>query len=186
MIMIDVFALARTGAQREGSCPVAQLPRLAASLARPEGAIAWRCRGLIDELGRPAMDLALRATLVLRCDRCGAHLDFALDVQRRFFFVAGEEELASVPIDESPEEALLGGEQFDLAALIEDETILQLPLSPRHDHCTAPVESGVGQEREHPFAGLGALRDALRGQAAAEAGPEAGGNAAPGARKRLN
>jgi uncharacterized protein len=192
MIMIDVFAMARTGALREGRCELSQMPRLAASLARRGGAIGYRCRGLTDERGRPAMDLELRATLALRCDRCGGDLDFELDVRRRFFFVAGEAELAAVEIDESPEEALVGSEHFDLQELVEDEAILQLPLSPRHPGCEPAAQAGeTPQGRIRPFSELGALRDALRREAGpGEPAPAQGGRdshgAAPGRKRRPN
>jgi uncharacterized protein len=110
------------------------------------------------------MELHLRGTLMLRCDRCGREMSFALDVQRRFFFVSGEEELALVEIDESPEEALVGSVHFDLSALIEDEAILQLPLSPRHADCepAGAFERQGAPERPKPFAGLEGLRERLR------------------------
>jgi uncharacterized protein len=43
-----------------------------------------------------------------------------------------------LPIDDAPDEPLLGSRRFDVAALVEEQAILALPISPRHAACTAP------------------------------------------------
>jgi uncharacterized protein len=170
MIPIDVFAMARTGAERAGELPLAQLPRLAAGLARAEGSLQYRARGFTDGLGRPSLRLQLRAQLPLRCDRCGRETVFDLQAERVFYFVATEAELAAIEVDAAPEEALVGATGFDLAGLAEDEAILQLPLSPRHEQCEA-ASRGANPEaaaapRPNPFAQLAGLREQLRAGAA--------------------
>jgi uncharacterized protein len=180
MDRIDVFAAARKRSQWEGRLRFAAMPRLAASLlldAPTDGAgvLDYRCRGDLDAQGRPALTLWLDAVLPLRCDRCAKKLALALRVERRFYFVNSGAELAAIPVDDAADEPLLGSVQFDLAGLIEDEAILQLPLSPRHTDC-APVvlprapgagvassgeELRAATERPHPFAGLATLRDRL-------------------------
>lgn len=73
-----------------------------------------------------------------------------------------EADLADIPVDDAPEEPLVGSAHFDLAALIEDEAILQLPISPRHPDCAAPFpvepDADAEEERPHPFAELARLR----------------------------
>jgi len=177
MERIDVFSAARSGAAWRGRLALSAMPRLCASLTDGPGdrdaLLNYECRGLTDAQGRPALELQLEATLPLRCDRCSSKLALALDTQRTFYFVNTQAELAAIPIDDTPEEALLGSSQFDLAGLIEDEVILQLPISPRHSDCIPVVRStamlpGLGavaadaDETPHPFAGLAALRDQLQ------------------------
>jgi uncharacterized protein len=173
MNSIDVFRMARSGASLDGELDLARMPRLAASLMRHDGRLAFGCQGRIDSRGRPAMQLTLRARLPLCCDRCARELDFALSVQRTFYFVASEAELAAIEIDDAPEEALLGSAHFDLAGLIEDEAILQLPISPRHDGCALLEEAAaLGAPRPaNPFAQLQGLREELRSRAAPGALP---------------
>ncbi len=173
---IDIFAMARTGATLAGEQQMTRMPRLGASLMRQDGMLAYRCQALTDEQGRPAMNLWLRALLPLRCDRCGRELDFALSVERRFFFVASEAELAAIEIDDAPEEPLLGSSHFDLAGLIEDEAILQLPLSPRHAGCVAQATASAAAPHPNPFAQLRGLREQLRGKDGAAAGPAQDGD----------
>jgi len=165
---LDVYTLARSGASRSGELPLARLPRLGASLVRHDGVLAYEARGLVDGQRRPGLRLQLQADLVLRCDRCGGELVYALAADRLFYFVDTEEQLAAIEIDDAPEEPLLGSVRFDLAGLIEDEAILQLPLSPRHERCTArrPAPASApadapSPQRPHPFAALGELRGRL-------------------------
>jgi uncharacterized protein len=184
---IDVFTLARTGAVREGTLPLAALPRLAAGLLDSEGDVAYRAQGFVDALGRPALRLRLQADLVLRCDRCDGRLPLRIDDERLYFFVHDEAALAAIAVDEAPEEALLGSTRFDLAGLVEDEAILQLPLSPRHADC--PVAPGVAgarpaDERPKPFAGLQALRDELQRREPGGSKGQPGPAARPARRRR--
>lgn len=162
MESLDVFAFSRTAARRAGEVAVAALPRLAASVMRPDGVVAYGCEGGVDGQGRPTLRLRLHGTLRLRCDRCGEEAAWQLDCERTFFFVDSEANLADIPVDDTPEEPLVGSTHFDLAALIEDEAILQLPISPRHPDCAAPFlvepDAGGGEERPHPFAELARLR----------------------------
>jgi len=182
MDTIDVFALARHAAQWEGRRRLAAMARLCPSLTDGPGErdaeLRFACRSGTDGHGRPALQLLLEGVLPLRCDRCAQLLPYALHAQRQFYFVATEEELAAIPIDDTPEEALLGSAHFDLAGLIEDEAILQLPISPRHARCPGgaartrraapPADAG----RPHPFAALAGLRERLIPGAAPSGAPE--------------
>ena len=165
MNTVDVFQMARLGSSLEGQIAIADMPRLASALAHSRGALRYRCVGHIDEHGRPALQLQIEGVLPLRCDRCGEELELALQAQKKFFFVRTEPELVGIPIDDSPEEALLGNSRFDLQGLIEDEAILHLPISPRHESCVAagePTSTAAQTDRPHAFAPLAALRERLR------------------------
>ena len=156
--VVDGFELARTGSAVEGRVPIRELHRLSAELADMSGAIEYRFACHVDRLGRPAATLALSGRLVLRCDRCGEKVDMRLDRNTAFFFVHDEEELTALPVTvEDEPEPLLGSSQFDLVALVEDEAILAIPLSPRHDKC--PAKEGESDRpgvagAPKPFAGL--------------------------------
>lgn len=176
MNTVDVFQMARLGLSLEGRVAISDMPRLASALAHSRGALRYDCIGHIDEHGRPALRLQIEGVLPVRCDRCGEEFDLALQAHKTFFFVGTEAELAGIPIDDLPEEALLGSSRFNLQALIEDEAILQLPISPRHEACVAasePTETAAQSDRSHPFAPLEALRERLRSAPALHQRPPA-------------
>jgi len=167
---IDVFDMAREGAEVGGRLAFTRMPRLLTSLALSQGGINYTYRGSIDERGRPAGRLAFAGTAQLKCDRCGAVVPVELSAQATYYFVRSAEELDRIPVDDADDEPLLGSQRFDLQQLIEDETILALPISPRHDACQslAPLarersDAGdeparSGPEEGHPFAALAQLK----------------------------
>ncbi len=169
-MQVDVFELAKRGGSREGRLGLADLPRLAASQApqaaepHPPAPIEFRFEGFTDERRRPSAHLSLHGEIDLPCDRCGKPIRWTVRVDARYFFVRGEDELARLPVDESEEEPLLGSTRFDLHELIEDEAILALPMSPRHDACDlavplpAPDEPPAEAVRPNPFAQLQKLK----------------------------
>lgn len=156
----DVWELARKGDSISGEVALGQLPRLAAVLIDPADRLHYRFTGGIDERGRPAAFLELEGRLHANCDRCGRPLALPIDERARFYFVADETELDRLPIDEAPDEPLPGSTQFDLAALIEDQAMLALPISPRHEHCESPLRQlpGVGEPARQLFEALAGLK----------------------------
>jgi uncharacterized protein len=157
----DVWELARTSSTLAGDLRLADLPRLGEELCDVAGALSYRMEGRFDDHGRPAALLAVDGTVRVRCDRCGGAVDVPIHERAQFFFVAEEAELARLPIDDTPEEALLASHRFDVTALVEDQALLALPISPRHERCMAPAEDGEpaapAADTHRPFEALAAL-----------------------------
>lgn len=158
----DVWELARRRGSVQGQLSLKDTPRLAEQLADAAGALRYRLDGLVDELGRPAARLEVQGRVLARCDRCGAPVAVPIHERAQFYFVGDEEELGKLPIDESEQEPLLGSRRFDLASLVEEQAILALPISPRHEDCAAPAPAeqppGPAGETHRPFEALAALR----------------------------
>ncbi|GAB4463840.1 MAG: hypothetical protein OHK0044_00230 [Burkholderiaceae bacterium] len=164
---VDVFELARTRGGVAGELPIRAAERLAPMLAGTEGVVRYRAEFALDECGRPALRLVWSARVATRCHRCAAPVDVDIGADARFFFVRTEEELDALPIDpEEVEEPLLGSRSFDLAALVEDEAILGLPLAPRHARCgddPTPHDGAADDPvRAGPFAQLARPRPGKR------------------------
>ncbi len=163
----DVWELARCGGEVTGHLPLQQATRLAEALVDTDGQLNYRLTGYIDARNRAAATLQLDGVLRARCDRCAGPVEMHIAEQAAFYFVDDEEQLARLPIDEAPEEPLLGSRRFDVAALVEDQAILALPISPRHDACVLAGQSDETSAAAHeaesrrPFASLAALK---RGQ----------------------
>jgi uncharacterized protein len=161
--VIDVFELARERRSVEGEIPVESLPRLAASLLRHDGVLAYAIRGEVDDRGHPGAEMRLSADLSLECQRCNQELVYPLRRDARFRFVDSEYELNALPIEEDEVDAVVGSRHMDVVAWVEDEAILSLPLVPRHDHCVPDIAQSAGEggkevERPNPFAALAGLK----------------------------
>ena len=160
ILTIDAWELARSRARIEGQVAIDQLPRLVESLALAEGVLRYRVAGWVDGAGHSGADLHLAATLQLACQRCNGALEFALDRVARFRFIASEEELNRLPVEDDEIDAVVGSQAMNLNEWLEDETILSLPLVPRHETCSVPAQPNdtvAPEARPNPFAELAAL-----------------------------
>jgi len=159
---IDVLRLAQRREDIAGEVTERDLPRLAERLSGASR-IGFELRGGPDARGRPSARLSLGGEVGLRCDRCDTRLALPIEQEADFYFVADEAELERIPIDADEEaEPLVGSADFDLGALIEDEVVLALPISPRHDACEASAAAveekravdAVSEPTRRPFADL--------------------------------
>jgi uncharacterized protein len=179
---IDLRACAQKAETLSGQAQLAAFERLAEGLPELATGIApvrWSARAewreplgeLTPEASRgvvpqPQLWLHLQASAEVPqvCQRCLSPYAQPVEVDRWFRFVASE--AAALAEDEECEEDLLVLEpRFDLAALIEDELLLELPLVPMHEQCPEPVRMSAGelaesveQAKPNPFAALAALK----------------------------
>ena len=165
---IDAFDLARARAHLEGEIPLSQLPRLAESLVTASGCVRYRIDGLIDDDGHPGARMQLQAQLPLTCQRCNAPLLFDLNRTTHFRFVRSEEELNALPIEDDDADAIVGSHALNLASWIEDEAILSLPLVPRHEVCSLPLQRDADTESSPPPNPFAELAAALKGGGSSE------------------
>jgi uncharacterized protein len=116
--------------------------------------LAFSLRGAQVSNGQAGLQLHLNGTLHLACQRCLGEIPFFLTHTRKFCVTGnGPDNVA----DEDPDVdflPLIG--KLDLLELIEEETLLCLPLAPTHEvsKC-APRTGALDQvERVSPFSGL--------------------------------
>ena len=168
---IDVGRFAAAAETVSGDEPLDAYARLAAELAGPaaESRVRWEAVGTERDghAGVPVPWLHLNAstTVPLVCQRCLTLVHVELKVDRWFRFVA-DEDTAAAEDEESEEDVLVASRDFDLHALIEDEMLMEIPVTPRHERCPVQMKmSAVDPDfeaaeaaRSKPFAVLGALR----------------------------
>ncbi|OUM03058.1 YceD family protein [Variovorax sp. JS1663] len=168
---LDVRRLAETAATLSGEEPLQAYARLSVELATPadDARVRWEASGACreDPAGHvvPWLHLTAGVTVPLVCQRCLAPVDVPLRVDRWFRFAA-DEDTAAAEDEESEEDVLVASRDFDLHALIEDELLMEIPVTPRHDRCPDPVQlSAVDPDfdaaeaaRPNPFAALEKLR----------------------------
>lgn len=169
---LDLAAFAAAGAVLSGETPQRDLSRLGAGLMALPGdtlpePVRWSATGEQRALsGSPAeiwLRLEAHTHVALQCQRCLQPMAETVLIDRRFRFVAGEDEAARLD-EESEDDVLVLSRAFDLPELLEDELILALPLVPRHEVCPDPLPMAAGDEvaeeesQPNPFAALAALR----------------------------
>lgn len=150
----------RLGQRLHGSIAAARLARVRSLLREERGEIgfeldfsaeggdAWRVRG------------HLRAGLVMTCQRCLEPVEVAIDAGFAWRLClpgarAPEPEDDFEPIELGVDAAI------DVAELIEDELLLDLPAYPMHspEGCASAGQHGpVGPSRPNPFAILASMR----------------------------
>jgi uncharacterized protein len=168
---LDVNSFAAEGAALRGDDPVSGYHRLAAELAlqMPDAAVTWEATGeqRPGAVGgaSPWLHLSADATVPLVCQRCLTPVQTDLHVDRWFRFVA-DEATAEAEDDGSEEDLLVAARDFDLRSLIEDELLMEIPVTPVHDACPVAVQLSAQDDdfgaseanKPNPFAVLGALR----------------------------
>ncbi|GIZ51054.1 YceD family protein [Noviherbaspirillum aridicola] len=162
-LLIDAFEFCRLKERREGGLAVADLPRLAQESVDGEGSIRWVLQGGTGKHGHPRLELSVTADVKLICQRCLSA--FTFDIDSSSVLVLAPDEKSADEIDAQLEdedvEVIVGSHSFDVRQVIEDEALLAIPLSPRHETCTAGpavVNAPPVPEKESPFAVLKNLK----------------------------
>jgi len=142
---LDIHRAAREQLQLQGVDLLSKFERLAQETLGLglENFLNWA----VQLTQRPQPDGELAAWLQLQvqtriaqtCQRCLLPVEVEVQVDRAFRFVATEA-LAEAQDDGCEEDLLVLSRSFDLAALIEDEVLLALPLIARHEVCPQPVQ----------------------------------------------
>ncbi|MDM0018608.1 YceD family protein [Variovorax saccharolyticus] len=174
---LDVNGFAEAAATLSGSDPLSAFERLSAELAEPaaDATVAWQAAGQsrsgADDVPVSWLHLDAQATVPLICQRCLLPVDVELKVDRWFRF-APDEDTAALEDEESEEDVLVASRDFDLRVLVEDELLMEIPVTPRHETCPEPTRLSAADPdfdqaeaaRPNPFAVLGALRSDKSGK----------------------
>jgi uncharacterized protein len=158
-ILIDPLKHAREGRQIAGKLPVSGLDeRVLTELVDTNGEVSWTLTGFVDQQRRPALRIRLDARLSVPCGRCLQPLAVELGGDSVVTLFTSEEKLdEAVEADESLD-AIIAEPELDVVALIEDEIIMGLPLSPLHDDCGTEHLARAKADKPNPFAVLAALK----------------------------
>ena len=174
--LLDIKAFAKAESTLSGRDALAKFERLREETQAQdeEPQVEWQARGdwHVDAGGQEAiwLHLNVRVNLLQICQRCMGGAEIPVAVDRSFRFVATEE-MAQAQDDESDEDVLVLSREFDLAALIEDELLLAMPLVPLHERCPTEIklsaedtdfEAPSGQ-KPNPFAVLAGLKSGKSG-----------------------
>jgi uncharacterized protein len=157
-IVIDSLSFAREGRSLQGELPVSGLERLHDMLAEVAGVVVYRLNGRMGRQGKHQLVLEVVGEIPLVCQRCLGRFDHPLSIVSTLELVADEADLSQDELEDDSRDFLVAQKELDVAALIEDEIILALPVAPRHEDCALPGGSTCGT-KVSPFAALKALKD---------------------------
>ena len=103
------------------------------------------------------MHLQAALSLPQTCQRCLEAMPVAVQVDRRFRFVA-DEATALAEDDDCEEDVLAMSGEFNAFELLEDELLLAMPLIISHADCQPPASTALIDDLPHPFAALAGLK----------------------------
>ncbi|OQW95246.1 MAG: hypothetical protein BWK79_03090 [Beggiatoa sp. IS2] len=160
-IFIDPLRLAQQGCSLKGAIALSQMTRLRDSLCgvRGEAIIDWSFT--TDEHHHLLIQGRTQAVLPMLCQRCLQLLEWPVDTTVALIILTG---------DQTDEEVLLTGYEtltltsttVSLAALVEDELILALPIVAKHGQCPSNEylsQMTLAEElARHPFSVLHKLK----------------------------
>jgi uncharacterized protein len=170
--LIDVRKLATKGAEIRASIGLSELPGFAGNLAKQEGEVEVELNFGIDEQGLKVIEGQLKASVYVTCQRCLGAIPMVFESDFRQVMVWTDEQASKLPRDVEP--LIVGDELISLAEVVEEELILSVPFVSYHqpdecsvkpsdlsfgDEVTAQAqEASAEEQKENPFAALGALK----------------------------
>ena len=161
---IDPIQLAEQGVRLTGELPLRDMARLASVCEVGEGMATADLKFAREPHGLRYLRARIEARLRLICQRCLQPMDVEVRSQPILALFRPDESQAGVPEEAEP---LVVEPGWSLAALVEDELLLAMPMMPRHrtGECAASTvpprkeaRVEVETERPNPFAVLEKLR----------------------------
>jgi uncharacterized protein len=137
-----------------GALAISDLPRLA-QMGCTAAALEYAVRGGADAEGRATLEVEASGELELVCQRCLGPVEVPL-VAASVLELADSQ--AEIDAADDERDRVLASKSMDVAALVEDEAILALPMVPMHASCEAAV-GPTGRDKASPFAALAGLKE---------------------------
>jgi uncharacterized protein len=158
---IDGFEFCRRGERRQGEIAVSDLNRLAAELTNgtnSAGMLRWSLQGGVHQSGHPQLMLSVAAPVQLRCQRCLGPVAFEIDSESVLVLAKDDASADEIEaqLDDDAIDVIVSSKTLDARVLIEDEALLALPLSPKHETCPdqAALKALNEVKKESPFSVL--------------------------------
>ncbi|KDN13257.1 hypothetical protein BGI40_06200 [Snodgrassella communis] len=160
-ILIDTATFTHEQQQRCGQLQLQALDRRVWShelLAQRDGNIQYKISGGIDRWQCPFIDISIEGELQLVCQRCLQAVSWALNDQSHIVLFASEQLLDEAMAADGSLEGAVWSAEYDLAALVEDQILMAIPVAPRHEDCDHTLAIQTNQDSGNPFARLAGLK----------------------------
>jgi len=171
---IEPFKWAESGFVWQGRVPLSRFPRLLADVAGDASQIALDvlCRLSLDDRRLAWLDAEIAGDLPLSCQRCLEPLPYRLTSHSHVALLRDERQLARLGSERDEVDYVLVSEEYgdpdaelDLLELLEDEILLSMPMTFRHEDCELKAGHVVIEEapaedepRHNPFGVLAGLK----------------------------
>lgn len=157
---VDSFEFCRLGEQASGTTPVAGFSRLSRDLTDTAGDIRWRFEGGRHPQGLPQLLMFVEGEVTLVCQRCLSPFVHQIASETALVLARDEADADEVEqrLDDDSLEVIAGSSALDLLQLVEDEALLSMPLSPKHEVCPGDAPQVGVDKPESPFAVLKKLK----------------------------
>jgi uncharacterized protein len=145
--LIDPGVFAAEGRRLQGRLALNQLDERVWSheyLANKEAEVSFTLQGGRDRWQRLYLDLSVKGDVPLVCQRCIKPMPFA--------------SLDEAMLSDDELEGMLLQKALDVRMLVEDQILMALPFSPRHEDCGNAALAEVNQDKPNPFAVLAGLK----------------------------
>ena len=162
--VVDNLEFARHGTVLQGELAIAELDRLQDLLFSNQGSLNYTLSGKIGAKGDSLLECAIDGKLVLQCQRCLEAMEYPLHVDSTLKVVKGLTQFDDVGDEDEKVDSIPASAAMNVSALLEEEILLNLPISPLHPPGACQEQSGaksVKDERTNPFGALAALKGKL-------------------------
>lgn len=162
--VVDNLEFARRGAVLRGELALAELGRLRETLLSSQGALNYTLSGKTGAKGECLLECSIDGKLVLQCQRCLEALEYPLHVVSTLRVVKGLTQFDDIGDEEEHVDSIPASVAMSVPALLEEEILLHLPISPLHAPGACRVQNGTRlakEERTNPFGALAALKGKL-------------------------
>lgn len=159
--LIDPFEFCRNGGSLKGNASLSELNRLSAVCADQAGELKWEVSGTVNKRNQPELSLEVSGTVNLMCQRCLSPLVFDVDSETTVLVAKTEEqadEMEETLGNEDSVEVIVADGKINVLDLIEDEALLSLPLSSKHEVCPDSSMGELKNNIQSPFSVLGKLK----------------------------
>jgi uncharacterized protein len=162
--VIDPLDFVRTARVHHGNMSPAEFKRLKNHLFDHYGEIIFTVSGLLDNNNKSILQIVIKGEINLSCQRCLGKLVQSLNLKTVLVLVKNETELGLYDEDDKVD-SILATSKMDVLLQIEDEIILSLSSSSRHQENECSTKELIGSNRttnidlsKHPFSILEELK----------------------------
>ena len=136
-LIIDAFEFCRLQQHQEGALSITDLGRVHNEAPDERRDITWSISGGTDTIGHAQLTLRVGGAVSLQCQRCLNPVDVDVSSQSSLILARSEEEVDDIEaiLANDAVDVVVITKKIDIAELIEDEILLAIPQSVKHEVC---------------------------------------------------